>query len=275
MTNLVKWAGGKALLAAEFEKHLKLDKNSFYVEPFLGGGGSFLQVNKGFGAGSDLNKSLICLWEFVRDDLDSITSGYAYYHDLHSAGGYKDARDQYNNLYRDKTKVEILEEEEKRDIAILFLYLLNTGYNGLCRYSAKTGFNVPVGDKLPSIQSVREKLLIVQDKIKNSSFHCWDFTKTIKHYQAKGNVFFYCDPPYSKVNGKGFQSYTGEWKGTEDADRLKQVLIESGSRFAVSEIDCPEVRERYADYPMIEILANRSIGGNRSKVSELLILSQL
>lgn len=271
--NLVKWAGGKNLLAPELEKHFNLDKNCFYVEPFLGGGGSFLNLKKQFAAGSDKNQSLIYLWEFVRDDLDSITDGYAYYHELHSPDGYENARKLYNDLYKDIEKGKML-DELKKDIAILFLYLLNTGYNGLCRYSLKTGFNVPIGDKLPAVQSVREKLLIVQDRIKNTVFHCWDFEKTIKHYQSKSNAFFYCDPPYSQVNGKGFQDYTGDWKET-DADRLAQVLNVSGCDFAVSEIDLPAVRERYAGYPIIELQANRSIGGNRSKVNEVLILSRI
>lgn len=271
--NLVKWAGGKGLLVPELEKHFNLEKNIFYVEPFLGGGGSFLSLKNEFAAASDLNQSLIYLWEFVRDDLDDLMSGYEYYHEFHSPGGYEQARKQYNELIKDIGNVRI-STEKKKDISILFLYIMKTCFNGLCRYSMRENkFNVPIGDKLPSVQTVRESLLIVRDRVRNTVFHCWDFEKMISHYKQKGSVFFYCDPPYSKVNGKGFQSYIGDWKDS-DADRLAKVLKESGCRFAVSEIDCKAVRDRYSDCRLIELKAGRSIGGSRSKVDELLILSR-
>lgn len=270
--NLVKWAGGKARLAESFREYFPKSSRTFYVEPFVGGGGSFLSLKSDFAAGSDQNQSLIYLWEAVRDDLEALIYGYEFYCEYHSEDGYNAARKLYNDLIADIGKYRIL-DEKKQDIAILFLYLLSTGFNGLCRYSKKSGFNVPIGDKLPSSKTLREKLLVVADRIKTTNFHCWDFEKTIQHYQLKPGVFFYCDPPYSKIKGKGFQSYTEDWKHS-DADRLKKVLTDSGCRFAVSEIDCPEVRDRYADFEFVEFQANRSIGGDRSKVAEVLILGR-
>lgn len=270
--NLVKWAGGKALLAEKFLKYFPNSSRTFYVEPFVGGGGSFLSLKSDFAAGSDQNQSLIYLWEAVRDDLEALIYGYDFYREYHSKDGYNAVRKLYNDLIADVGKYRI-PDEKKQDIAILFLYLLSTSFNGLCRYSKKSGFNVPIGDKLPSSQALREKLLVVADRIKTTNFHCWDFEETIQHYQSKPGVFFYCDPPYSKIKGKGFQDYTDDWRDS-DADRLKKVLTESGCRFAVSEIDCREVRDRYAECEFIEFQANRSIGGDRSKVAEVLILSR-
>ena len=265
MTNLIKWAGGKAKLAPLFKNYAVFSQESFYVEPFLGGGGSFLQLKGEFAAASDKNSSLIALWSAVRDDLDGLMTHYESYHTRHSRDSYYEARLQYNLL-------KPLGQHEK--LPGLFLYLINTCFNGLCRYNLSGEFNTPIGDHIPSVASVRDKLLSVRFKIENTAFHCWDFEKTIAYYHSKPNVFFYCDPPYSQVDGKGFQDYTGDWKET-DADRLAQALQVSGCDFAVSEIDCRAVRSRYADYPMIELQANRSIGGNRSKVGELLILSRV
>jgi DNA adenine methylase len=265
LTNLIKWAGGKAKLAPLFKDYAVFSHESFYVEPFLGGGGSFLQLKGEFAAASDKNNSLIALWSAVRDDLGGLMARYESHYARHSRDSYYEAREQYNLL-------KPWGQHEK--LPGLFLYLINTCFNGLCRYNLHGEFNTPIGDRIPSVASVREKLLLVQSKIENTAFHCWDFEETISYYKSKPNAFFYCDPPYSQVNGKGFQDYTGDWKET-DADRLVQVLKASGCDFAVSEIDCPAVRERYADYPMIELKANRSIGGNRSKVRELLVLSRI
>lgn len=272
MVGLIKWAGSKRLLVDFLAEQFALKENCFYVEPFVGGGNSFLELKKEFSAASDLNQPLIYLWESVRDDLDCLMSTYSYYHELHSPGGYESARKQYNDMIKDIGKFTILEEKRK-DIAGLLLYIMKTCYNGLYRTRKREHFfNTPIGDKLPAIRNVREELLIVQDRIRFTNFHCWDFEKTVKHYQSKGNVFFYCDPPYSQIDGKGFQGYIGDWQNS-DADRLKEVLVESGCRFAVSEIDCPEVRARYEGCRLIELQANRSIGGNRSKVDELLIVN--
>lgn len=267
MTNLIKWAGGKAKLAPRFKNYSVFSQESFYVEPFLGGGGSFLQLKGEFAAASDKNSSLIALWESVRDDLDRLMACYEAHHVRHSRDSYYEARKLYNELKRERS-------QEKDRLAGLFLYLINTCFNGLCRYNLRGGFNTPIGDSIAPVASVREKLLAVQSKIEFTAFHCWDFEEMIAYYQSKPNVFFYCDPPYSQVDGKGFQNYTEDWKET-DTDRLAEALKASGCDFAVSEVDCPAVRERYADYPIIELQANRSIGGNRSKVGELLILSRI
>lgn len=274
MVALLKWAGSKRLLVEFLRENFQLEKDCFYVEPFVGGGNSFLDIKGEFAAASDKNPSLIYLWEAVRDDLDELISWYSYYHDSHSDEGYEEARNVYNYLIRDIGKHQLL-REKKLDIAGVFLYIMKTCYNGLCRYRKREHFyNVPIGDKLPSVQSVADELLIVNSRIQNTKFHYWDFEETVKHYQSKPRAFFYCDPPYSQIDGKGFQDYIGGWQNS-DADRLKKVLVESGCRFAVSEIDCLLVRERYAGYPIIELQANRSIGGNRSKVNEVLILSRL
>lgn len=279
MVALLKWAGSKRLLVEFLRENFQLEKDCFYVEPFVGGGNSFLDIKGEFAAASDKNPSLIYLWEAVRDDLDTLISWYSYYHDLHllysgSDAAYKAAREIYNDLIQDVGKREIL-REKKLDIAGVFLYIMKTCYNGLCRYRKREHFyNVPIGDKLPSVQSVTEELREASSRIQHTKFHYWDFEETVKHYQSKPKAFFYCDPPYSQIDGKGFQDYIGKWENS-DADRLKKVLVESGCRFAVSEIDCPAVRERYAGYPIIELKANRSIGGNRSKVNEVLILSRL
>ena len=274
MIALLKWAGSKRLLVEFLRENFKLEKDCFYVEPFVGGGNSFLDIKGEFAAASDKNLSLIYLWEAVKGDLDSLISWYSYYYDLHSDKGYETARKVYNDLIRDIDKGEIL-PERKLDIAGVFLYIMKTCYNGLCRYRKREHYyNVPIGDKLPSIKSVTEELREVNSRIQNTRFHYWDFEETITYYQSKPNAFFYCDPPYSQIDGKGFQDYIGGWQNS-DADRLKKTLVESGCRFAVSEIDCPAVRERYVSYPIIELQANRSIGGNRSKVNEVLILSRI
>ena len=276
MDSLLKWAGGKKTLVDTYKGYHLFKKKSFLVEPFLGGGGSFLNLKSDYAAGCDTNKSLIYLWQMVRDNHGELVSWYDYYHGIHTPGSYDCARKIYNDFITDPSLDKaFVSVEKKTDIAGVFLYLMKTCFNGLCRYNKKGEYNVPIGDKLPTVEAIREKLLIISDKIQGCSFHHWDFDTTINFYKKNCNVFIYCDPPYSRTaGGKEFQDYTGQWKPT-DADRLAQTLLSSGVDFAVSEADTPEVRERYKNCYKVEISANRSIGGNRQKAKELLILSRL
>jgi DNA adenine methylase len=278
MDSLIRWAGGKRLLVEEYKRQDLFSKESFYVEPFLGGGGSFLGLKQKKSAGCDVNESLIYLWRMVRDEPEELVSRYDYYHGVHTPNTYYVARESYNNLIRshDSTRFS---KETKKDIAGIFFYLMNTCHRGICRYNEKKEFNVPVGDggtRLPTVEAIREKVLMVSQKIQDCYFEVFDFEQAIKYYgDEHQNVFFYCDPPYSQKEGKGFQSYSPtDWKNS-DADRLAEVLKTSGCDFAVSEIDIPAVRERYAGCKFIEIQADRKVGGDRSKVGELLILSRV
>lgn len=283
MDNLVRWAGGKRNLVDVYKAYNLFKKDSFLIEPFLGGGASFLGFKNKYAIGADTNLSLIYLWQMVRDDWESLVSWYSYYHDLHSTQGseaYYSAREVYNSLLRNLDTSKWVSNEKKIDIAGVFLYIMNTCHNGLCRYSKKEKkYNVPIGDRLPEVEAIKEKLMIISSRIQGCRFHAWDFERTINFY-TKGtvhypNVFIYCDPPYSRSEGgKEFQDYTGNWQAS-DADRLAQLLLNCGRDFAVSEADTPEVRERYKDCYKIEINASRSIGGDRKKAKELLILSRL
>jgi DNA adenine methylase len=141
-----------------------------------------LQLKGEFAAASDKNSSLIALWSAVRDDLDGLMARYEYHCARHSRSSYYEAREQYNLLKP---------SGQHKKLPGLFLYLINTCFNGLCRYNLRGEFNTPIGDQIPSVALVKEKLLSVQSKIKNTAFHCWDFEETITYYQSKLNAFFY------------------------------------------------------------------------------------
>jgi DNA adenine methylase len=264
--SLTKWAGGKGELSKLYNQYNVFSDSNFHVEPFLGGGGSFLYFNKNEAAASDVNPDLVNLWQMVRDEPEDLINQYESHAIIHSIENYNKARQTFNEQKQSLT-------DDKHRMAGLFLYLMKTSFNGLCRYNLKGNYNVPIGDKLPTVDAVRKTIEAVTAKIENVQFDCCDFADTIAKYKDRDNVFFYCDPPYSKIDGKGFQEYAGGRWSAIDADRMAYILLSSGCKFAVSEVDTAEVRSRYPLCKKIEIMANRSIGGDRAKVKELLILS--
>ncbi len=64
-----------------------------------------------------------------------------------------------------------------------------------------------------------------------------DFETLIRHYQSE-ETFFYCDPPYYSTENY----YEDVEFGRADHQRLRDVLLDSESKFLVSYNDCPEIR---------------------------------
>jgi DNA adenine methylase len=80
--------------------------------------------------------------------------------------------------------------------AAQFLYLNRHGYNGLCRYSRKTGFNVPFG-KYKSVYFPENEIRLFAEKANDTKaiFLCAPFQRSLQVVTG-GDVLVYCDPPY-------------------------------------------------------------------------------
>ena len=68
-----------------------------------------------------------------------------------------------------------------------------------------------------------------------------DFETLVRHYD-RDDAFFYLDPPYFATEGM----YPGGF-GTDDHERLRDLLFSIKGRFLLSYNDCPEIRELYKD----------------------------
>ena len=68
-----------------------------------------------------------------------------------------------------------------------------------------------------------------------------DFETLVRHYD-RDDAFFYLDPPYFSTEGM----YPGGF-GTDDHERLRDLLFSIKGRFLLSYNDCPEIRELYRD----------------------------
>ena len=99
-----------------------------------------------------------------------------------------------------------------------------------------------------------------------------DFQQVFKG--ARPDDLFYCDPPFVS-----FESVY-DWKGKENPPFDHEGLADCLSRknqWVLSYGDHEWVRDRYADYPMLELpvkYENRRIAGRDVKSKELLILSR-
>lgn len=124
----LKWAGGKRTLVPRLRTLWRHHGDRRLVEPFVGGMAVALGLRPSQALLNDVNVPLMNFYCWVRDGL-RIEAPM-----LNDEKAYYAAREEFN-----------AEPPRSRRAAELFYYLNRTGYNGLCRFNASGGFNVPFG----------------------------------------------------------------------------------------------------------------------------------
>jgi DNA adenine methylase len=105
-----------------------------------------------------------------------------------------------------------------REAAALFYYLNRTGYNGLCRFNAKGGFNVPFG-RYARIGYVRDFTPY------RDMFADWTFaTADVESVSLERDDFVYADPPYDVE----FTHYAKDGFTWDDQQRTAVWLTKHG-----------------------------------------------
>jgi len=116
-------------------------------------------------------------------------------------------RERFNQLLTDG-------KATSQEAAALFYYLNRTGYNGLCRFNRKGGFNVPFG-RYARITYMRD-FTPYRDCLSD-----WDFVNTdFEAIALEPDDFVYADPPYDVE----FTSYAKEGFGWEEQVRAAEWL---------------------------------------------------
>ena len=202
----LKWAGNKYRIIDRI-KHL-LPSGSRLIEPFTGSGAVFLNTNFEYYVLSDNNPDLISLYTFVKQEgMEFIRYCRRYFN-----GKYNNPESYY--LLRDRFN----RSRNARQKAALFVYLNRHGYNGLCRYNAKGGYNVPFG-RYQRPYFPEKEMLVFHRKAQQAEFVVGSFEAAFTNLQ-RGDVI-YCDPPYVPLSDSAnFTSYSA---GGFDLGKQKQL----------------------------------------------------
>jgi len=208
MRSPLKWAGGKKKIVSEIASLLPEKGNKRLVEPFVGGGSVFLNLEFDEYLLIDMNKDLINLFNIIKNQPTKFIADAKKFFDGKSnqAEKYYKLRDQFNRST----------DTYKR--SLLFLYLNRHGFNGLCRYNKSGGYNVPFGQyKGPYFPE--KELVCFSEKAEKATFIQGDFG--VAFSQLRSDDVVYCDPPYSPINPtSNFTTYTGNSFTDEDHCRL-------------------------------------------------------
>jgi DNA adenine methylase len=129
----LKWAGGKYRLVDELAK--RLPAGNRLIEPFVGAGSVFLNSEFDEYLLCDINQDLINLYQIVQQQPDAY---------IHAAKAmFVDEMNEKDAYYRVRAEFNLCNDPFIR--SVYFLYMNRHGFNGLCRYNRKGGFNVPFG----------------------------------------------------------------------------------------------------------------------------------
>ena len=173
----LKWAGGKRWQLPELLPYWQAHSGRRLVEPFCGGLGVATGLVPEKALLNDVNPHVINFYQWLKKGL---SIGFPMEND---SDEYYRARDRFNKLLA--TGKGATEEA-----AGLFYYLNRTGYNGLCRFNSKGGFNVPFGQyrTIPYRSDLEE----YREAFKGWMFTCMDFDQL----ELEPSDFVYADPPY-------------------------------------------------------------------------------
>lgn len=230
----LKWAGNKFRIL----QHIipMLPAGDRLIEPFAGSAALFLNSNYDQYLLSDRNADLISLYNLLKQGGAEFIDYCAQY--------FVEQNNRENRYYKLRDEFNSCDDPLRR--AALFIYLNRHGYNGLCRYNASGGFNVPFGRyKRPYFPAT--EMLAFHHKSRDAQFTVGDF-KTAMQEAQPGDVI-YCDPPYVPLStSANFTTYSAGGFNLENQQQLAdlaQSCAQRGIPVLVSNHNTPFTRKIY------------------------------
>jgi DNA adenine methylase len=273
----IKWVGGKTRLLEQLDQ-LRPSSIGRYAEPFLGGGAVFfhLRNESAFSDAvlADTNPDVHNVFSVVRDDIDALLAALRRHQALYLT---RDAEGRAAYFYAVRTQHPTAKTSPVARAARM-LFLNRTCYNGLWRENKSGRFNTPHGRYASPIIAPTAKLHAASAALQSATIVRGDFRAVPKLVFDRGIDFVYMDPPYHPISvTSAFNAYSqGGFSGQDQAD-LADVCREldaMGTRFMLSNSDCPLIRELYDEFDLQVVLAPRAInckGGKRGAVQEVVV----
>lgn len=252
----LKWAGGKRWQLPELLPYWKAHTECRLVEPFCGGLGVATGLVPDRALLNDVNPHVVNFYQWLKRGLEiefpMENESHAYYR----------ARARFNELLSTG-------KGASEEAAGLFYYLNRTGYNGLCRFNSKGGFNVPFG-RYKTI-GYRSSFEEYRNAFKGWMFTCMDFDQL----ELERNDFVYADPPYDVP----FTAYTKGGFSWEDQVRTAKWLSRHKGPVILSNQATKRIVDLYEslnfELRILDAPRRISCTGDRTPAREVLALRNL
>lgn len=264
MKPFLKWAGNKYKIVERIKELLPPGQR--LVEPFVGSAALFLNSDYPAYLLTDTNADLINLYRHLQTEgQDFIDYCRRFFiPENNQKERYYQLRHEFNTTGNGRLK------------SALFLYMNKHGYNGLCRYNGKGGFNVPFGRyKRPYFPETEMRYFY--QKAQHATYRQASFASIMAVCQP-GDIV-YCDPPYVPLSDTAnFTSYSANgfgWAEQTELVRQAEQLARRGIPVIISNHDTAAVRQAYEQAAIESFEVRRFIscnGNKRNKTAEILAL---
>ena len=257
----LKWAGGKSQLLPVLLQHVP-SQYSTYIEPFVGGGALFFELQPKKAVLADSNPELINCYQVVRDNVEEL---------IKMLRVYPHTKEFYYSI-------RVQQPKETVERAARIIYLNRTCYNGLYRVNTKGLFNVPFGTYKNPLICDAEGLRAASYALRHADLRCADYQETLRDAAQPGD-FIYLDPPYHPIARRSnFKHYTAESFSDNDQRTLAGLvkeLVERGCHVLLSNSYCDFILSLYLGNEVIAVAAKRNINKDpqkRNGVKEVLVV---
>jgi len=294
---LLKWAGGKSQLLAQFRLHYPPELNAGtihrYVEPFLGGGAVFVDIAQRYDIAEahlfDINAEIILTYTVVQREprrlIEAMAGHRRHYiaQDDASRSDYFYAVREHYNAQRSTVDFAVF-SDAWIDRAADMIFLNKTCFNGLFRVNAAGGFNVPFGRYFnPEIFEERN-VLRVSELLQRARLYIGGF-ETCEPF-VSDDSFVYFDPPYRPISKTAsFTAYARDRFDDNDQRSLARLYArmatKTRAKLMLSNSDPRNLApddtffdDLYAQFQIHRVSANRminSVAERRGKISEILV----
>ena len=243
------YVGDKYKLMPQLQKLFPKNINN-YIEPFVGGGSSFLNTNANKYTLNDLNTYIVNLHEeFIKyrkkpnelfDKLFKLVEEYNLSCSYKGQQVPEELKKKYVKTYYAKFNKSSYEKLRKdfnsnKDNNMLLYLLLIYGFNHMVRFNGSGDFNLPVGNvdfNNNVYQALQNYLMLTRDK--DIKFYNMDFVKFIKSIKFEKDDYVFLDPPYLISSCE----YNKMWNEEREKElfNILDELNEKGVRFGITNL---------------------------------------
>ena len=221
-----------------------------YIEPFVGGGSVFLNVNAQKFILNDIDKNMIKLhnylcscsscpeifFEQITNRILELGLSRSFIEDIIPVSLKIEYPKTYYAKFNKESYIYLRDEYNKNKDNVLDLYLLLIyGFNRILRFNSKGNFNLPVGN-VDFNKNVVNALRTYFNNVCSKSVHFFnfDYKEFINLLSYKDNDFVYLDPPYLIT----FSEYNKLWNEDKEHELLDLLdeLSQRKIKWAISNL---------------------------------------
>lgn len=217
-------------------RNLFPDNISTYIEPFVGGGSSFLNITAKKYIVNDIDYYVIALHQFLSsyagrqkefiDKLYELIDKYGLSCSFRNIIVPDELKKKYVKTYYSHFNKEayskMKDDFNKKENLMLLYLLLIYGFNHMIRFNKSGKFNLPVGNvdfNKNVYNAIYHYLLFMETS--DITFENKDFMEFLNGLQFDENSYIYLDPPYL-ISGSEYNKYWNK----EEEQRLCAYLDE-------------------------------------------------